>query len=268
MHSYDEIKQLLVKKDFRSVLLVAFSNSLKLKLTSKINSQEKVAAIETEINLLKGLTTKITEPSLLESNNYLRAFHDKQLETVHEQWHKNREILITILNVLAGNNTSLNNSELKSSTLTESSSSTEMENTLDKEENKVNDFVEFKLEEKDDNHHLEGENSTRNWIDETEEEADMKEEVEVEVVEEEIDEDEDMIITAQQQQRAEESWNELMDDLSADEEEVTEEVMVNGVSPDDKVDEGWNEWLADESDENNSEEVIDWNKEEEENLIN
>ncbi len=41
MNSYEEIKKLLEKKDFQSALLVAFINSLRFKLTSKINSLQE-----------------------------------------------------------------------------------------------------------------------------------------------------------------------------------------------------------------------------------
>lgn len=261
MNSYEEIKQLLEKKEFRSALLVAFSNSLKFKLTSEITNQKEHSSIETEIDLLKGLTTKVNKVDLLNDDNNLRQFHTKQLENIHKIWNQNRQILITIIKILDGNEIStldkfetiplnLNNSPV-----------IEVE-----ENNEVDEIVDLMLEENEDNHQIELDNKGENWLDETEEVSfaidDDDDDSNLEVGEDHTSEDEDIIISAETQQQAEESWDEFMDDLSAEEEAVTEEVMVDNVSPDEEIDDNWSEWLDDDAS-NVSADNEDWSKEEE-----
>ena len=247
MNSYEEIKQLLEQKKFQSALLVAFSNSLKFKLTSEITNQQESSCLETEIDLLKGLTTKTSRVEILKNDNNLIKFHTQQLENIYEIWNQNRQILITIFNILAGNEIS-SLDELQQKPLSFNNSST----IESKRGNEVNEIVDLMLEENEDNHHIESADNGENWLDETK----------------------DMIISAEKQPQAEASWNEFMDDLSAEEEAVTEEVIVDNVSPDEEIDDNWSEWLDDDSkvvdvdneeddDDEEDDDLIDWSKEEE-----
>ncbi len=206
MNSYEEIKKLLEKKDFQSALLVAFSNSLRFKLTSKINSLQESSSIETEINLLNGITTKASDSQILNSNNELINFHKQQLEKVHDIWDTNREILTTIFQVLANNEVINVNTLSKTSSTLNRNSVIPSEQSIQTDNNEVDNIVGFMLEENSDN-------NNNNWQNEDEDDS--------------INKEENIVISAQRKQELEESWGEFMEDLSAEEEAVTEEVIVN-----------------------------------------
>ena len=239
MNSYEEIKQLLKKKDFQSALLLAFSNSLKFKLTTKIGDQHESSSIETTIDLLKGVTNTVSDSSCLENQNKLIKFHRSQLENVHDIWDTNRQIIVAILKVLA-NNDEVDSSNLKTSSFSATSLTTsELEPDPDHFEHNVNDIVDLMLEDNDE------EDDFINTIDQNEE-------------------DEEIIATVQK--TADESWSEFMDGLSAEEEAVTEKVIVNEAPSDQEIDD-WSEWVIENEDEN---EKINWTEEdwqEEEEII-
>ncbi len=312
MNSQEEIKQLLAKKDFSAALLVAFSNSLKFKLTSiktdtDKDTQESVEFIETQINLLKGLTTTASNSEILSSKNDLTKFHTQQLGNVYQVWQKNREVLVKILEILAGNN-------LKDIPLTKSVSfEFNKSNLIEKSETQDSEIIDFDLAE---------DNDDENWLDENKEQINspidsdnemlldeiiveeeneiildaldedenemiildtINDEDENEIILDTIDENENeiildtideesVVISDEQQQQTEESWDEFMGDLSAEEEAVSEEIVVEEVTDDEEIGDDWSEWLSDE-DENvssiefsNENGAIDWEKEEEDKL--
>ena len=247
MSSYEELKNLLAKKDFQGALLAAFSNSLQFKLTSKSTNQTGSSSITTKIDLLKGITTSTTDISILNSNNTLMKFHQQQLENIHEIWHQNRQILVTILEILAGNDVS--NYEV----FTNNSLATEVQPVFNDNSSEVDDIVDLMLEGKDEESVLVAEDYQEDWLGEEEGfSADISETID--------NEDNEIEISEEQQQQAEESWDEFMDELSAEEVAVSEEVVVDDVSPDEEIDDDWSEWLGDEEAE--GDDVIDWSKEE------
>ena len=217
MNSYDQIKKLLVQKDFQSAILLAFSNSLKFKLTSKINNQETSSSIDTTIDLLKGIKTQVSEDSILDNETDLMKFHNKQLEKVHDIWDSNRKILITILELLASND-NLDITNLETSFSDTNFTKPEVEQNPENFNNNVDNIVDLLLEDNDD--------SVATTADQSEAE-------------------EEIMATAEKQKIQEESWDEFMDDLSAEEEAVTEEVIVNETSSDEEIDD-WSEWLGNE----------------------
>jgi hypothetical protein len=244
MNSYEEIKNLLEKKDFQSALLVAFSNSFRFKLTSKINNQKESSSIETTIDLLQGITTKVSDSNLLNNPNNLRQFHNNQLEKVQEIWDTNRKILMAILEVLA-NNENVDVSNFKTSFIPSNLGTSDTQTSpletapfSQTTNNNVDDIVDLMLEEED-----------------------------ISEIADENKENEEITITAEQEEMAAESWDEFMDDLSAEEEAVTEKVIVNEAPSDEEIDD-WSEWV-DIEDESEGEKV-DWTQEDwqEEEMIN
>ena len=217
MNSYDQIKKLLVQKDFQSAILLAFSNSLKFKLTSKINNQETSSSIDTTIDLLKGIKTQVSEDSILDNETDLMKFHNKQLEKVHDIWDSNRKILITILELLASND-NLDITNLETSFSDTNFTKPEVEQNPENFNNNVDNIVDLLLEDNDDS---------------------------VATTAEQSEAEEEIMATAEKQKIQEESWDEFMDDLSAEEEAVTEEVIVNETSSDEEIDD-WSEWLGNE----------------------
>ncbi len=265
MVNNEDIKELLEKKKLQQIFFIALSNSLKLTLTSTYKGKDKISNIETEINLLKGLTTKISDQSLLSNNNVLK-FHQKQVANVYEIWEKNRETLVKVLQIIAGNSEDdFTDFELNSSP----------QNRLNYKENQ-----EYEETIRDDDE--------ENWIDDIENETPESENqspksenfedtsLDLEMVsEEEIFTDENK----EDIEDKEENWDDFMDEMPEKEEIVTkEEVVINSDGEDDspslEVSDDWQEWLEEDNSSNNNGEhepqAIDWSEEdwqEEEEII-
>lgn len=114
MKNYEKMKELIKENKLQEALLLAFSNSLKLKITTK-SKGKKEDVIETLINLVRGISNKVSDPDLINnstSNNpdtiNIVDFHERQRQLAYETWHKNRETLIGILQIISGNSTSIN----------------------------------------------------------------------------------------------------------------------------------------------------------------
>ena len=193
MSNYDKIKTLLENKDYKSALLMAFSNSLKFKLTTTIEQDNQTASIETQIDLLKGITTTVSDPELLNQDNNLDTFHQQQLATVEQTWQQNREMLVAILQVLAGNQ--IDDLDIPSVTTNINQEQVDVASSEDSEsEHSVDQIMSFMLDEEEDSV-----SEASDIVDQTmlEQNSDIV-----------TDEDEDGIT---------EDWNEFMDELSPEE---------------------------------------------------
>lgn len=286
MINNDNIKELLERKKLQQILLIALSNSLKLKLSTTSKSQDKIVNIETKINLLKGLTTKISDKSLLFGDNNILKFHQKQVENAYETWEKNRETIIKLLQIIAGNSVEI------TSLIKESS---EQSLTLATEENYIedtsfdDDFTDFALDSTPENSLSDEENQQyvetkeddgENWIDDIE--NDTEESVNDNGESENFDDmsldlgmmtEEKEIFTAENKEEvveAEEDWEDFIDEMPEEEEITTkEEVVINSVvennSPSLEVDDDWQEWLEEDNSTNNNgeheDQAIDWSEE-------
>ena len=254
MNNSEEIKELLVKKDYKSALLVAFSNSLKFTLTSKIDNLEKSTSIATEIDLLKGLTTTASDANLLDQNHELMQFHQQQLQKIPEIWAKNRQVLVKLIEIIAGNQIdkidSVNSLDLSNSVTRTIAVQEETENKSS------NDLVNFAVLEDESEIEQPKQNTSFNIDNE------LSDDLSAVIIEPEDDEiEEEIIISAQRQEEAQESWNEFMGDLSVEEEAVSEVVVVKD-SDDEEISDDWSEWLEDDdSQTGDSGEEIDWSQE-------
>lgn len=267
MNNYDKMKELIQKNKLQEALLLAFSNSLKLKITTKSKADEH-QEIKTVINLLKGISNRISDPNLMNNqiNNNSKAidivnFHEQQKESAYELWHKNRETIVGILQIISGLPIEINTSKKVEKKVI---------SIKKKQENNLEEFEEeFNLEQNEQNDNFEVEENPLeddNWVNgivddivgETEEEIISEEEKEYFSQEEIISEEEnsleenwddfateedneaEVIINAQE----EENWDEFMDsDYSED-----SIVNSNGASPDNSSEEEeWQEWLEEES---------------------
>ena len=295
MSNYDKIKELLEQEDYKSALLVAFSNSLQFKLVTKIEENNQTASIETQIDLLKGITTTVSNSELLTQDSRLSNFHQQQLENAEQMWQENRQMLITILQMLAGNQVDdIPTSNLTSSFATNSElDEDEMEqgdiSPTDSSHN-VDQIMSFMLDDDEDeqeqNSDEENSNVIVDEIDEIEdfEESDSSLDAEfasnndVGVVEEsvvgdidldlnvnELDEVEETILEVESEAivpenengdgEVAEDWNEFMDELSPEEQAVSEEIIVENIEESEEIDDEWDEWLTDENDDEHALEI-------------
>ncbi|BAQ60232.1 hypothetical protein GM3708_638 [Geminocystis sp. NIES-3708] len=279
MSNHEDVKELLHKKKLKQVLLIALSNSLKLKLTTTSTAKNTTTNIETKINLLKGLTTKISADTLISNNNHGLNFHQKQVENAYETWEKNRETLVKLLQIIAGNNVKITSSiEEKSEELfplaapenyiedtsfEDDFSNFESDSTL---ENSLNyqETQEYQEPEEEENwiDDLENETEESNKnIDEAESfdgislDVEMMAEEEISVTENKVEE--------------EENWDDFIDEIPEEETIIKEEVVISPVinedSPSLEVDDDWQEWLEEDNSSNHNGEhdspEIDWNQE-------
>lgn len=284
MSNHDDIKELLQKKKLKQVLLIALSNSLKLKLTTTSTGKNIITNIETKINLLKGLTTKISADALTSNNNHSLNFHQKQVENAYETWEKNRETLVKLLQIIAGNQVEISSfisgksEELLPLATQENyiedtsfeddfrnfESDSPLENSLNYEENQ--EYEEATEEEENWIDDLE--NTTEELhknIDESESFDDMSLDLDM-MAEEEISTTEDKV---EEEVENEENWDDFIDEIPEEETIIKEEVVISSVvdenSPSLEVDDDWQEWLEEDnlsnhSGENDSSE-IDWSQE-------
>ncbi len=244
MNNYNKMKELIQTRKLQEALLLAFSNSLTLKITTKSTADEQ-QEIKTVIDLLQGITNRISDPNLMDNRTKNNSeaidivdFHEQQKESVYELWHKNRETIIGILQIISGLPIEIN--------------------TLKKVEKKVisinkkqeDNIEEFNVEQNEQNENFEAEENSledNNWVNgivddivgETEEEIISEEENWDDFVMEE-DNEAEVIINAQE----EDNWDEFMDgDYSED-----SIINSNGTSPDNSSEEEeWQEWLEEES---------------------
>lgn len=260
MNNYDKMKELIKENKLKEALLLAFSNSLKIKISTKSKAEEK-QELKTVINLLKGITNRISDPNLI--NNYqsnsetidLFNFHEQQKQSAYKLWEKNRETIVAILQIIAGNSLEINNlkkKEEKVISLTEKPEDEfqEIEQELDFEDNNNQD--NFAVEENP----LEEENWVSDIVDdivgETEEEIASEDESSQEenwddFVMEEENQEAEVIIEAENTEE-EENWDEFMDDDGYSEGEEDSIVNSNGVSLEKSSEEEgeWQEWLEEE----------------------
>jgi len=275
MSNYDKIKEMLEKKKLSQTLLFALSNSLKIKLTT---IDQKGQKIETKINLLKGISTEVSNPYLLKNDNNTFKFHQKQLKEIYSLWDKNRETLVKILQIINGNSIEFNqNFEEK---LLEDSDNFDDESNMDED---IDLSIEIDTENIDSE-------TPENWVDETEENQEEENmEVEIEnsfsedmdfedndfnneddfdsLTEDIASEDEENIFDDNQEENVHsetgENWDNLMGEMSEEEAIVSAEIDSNEeeVSPDLEANEDdWEEWLEDE--ENSSNNTVEYNPDE------
>lgn len=279
MSNYDKIKDLIEKKKLSQGLLFALSNSLKIKLVTKTKGKDQFNNIETEIDLVKGLTTEINDKSVLSPNNYTLNFHKKQLENIYDTWDKNRETLVKIFQIINGSSIAqhhsvieLNSLAYSSDDFTESDDSFEndfndfesessLENSLFEEES----FAENLLNEEDDkNIH---DKTQENWIDDLdnaiediegtedsflpeEENPEEDDSFEMMVEEEDIfipDDDamENETESVEESMEEDEDWDDFMVEMPEEEAVVSEMIASEEeeISPDVEMDDDWEEWL-------------------------
>ena len=290
MSNYDKIKELLEQEDYKSALLVAFSNSLQFKLVTKIEENNQTASIETQIDLLKGITTTVSNSELLTQDGRLSNFHQQQLENAEQMWQENRQMLITILQMLAGNQVN----DIQTSNIT---SSFAIDDELDEVEqgdtpptdstHNVDQIMSFMLddddEEEDSNSDEENSDLIADEIEDVEEsdsylEAELGSNNDVAFVEEsvvgdidldldvnELDEVEETILEVESESivpedengdgEVAEDWNEFMDELSPEEQAVSEEIIVENIEESEEIDDEWDEWLTDENDDEHALEI-------------
>lgn len=281
MSNYDKIKDLIEKKKLSQGLLFALSNSLKIKLVTKTKGKEQVNNIETDIDLVKGLTTEINDKSFLTKNNYILNFHKKQLENIYDTWDKNRETLVKIFQIINGSSIAqrhsvieLNSSAYSTDDFTESDDSFENdfkdfesesspENAFFEEEN----LAENPLDEEEENNNIEDETS-ENWIDDLDDDLDNDiENIEDSFPQEEDEEnssednsfemmieEEDILLSQNDESETEsveesleedEDWDDFMVEMPEEEAVVSEVVATEDdeISPDVEMDDDWEEWL-------------------------
>lgn len=277
MINNENIKELLEKKKLQQILLIALSNSLKLRLTTTSKSHDQIVNIETKINLLKGLTTKISDKSLLFSDNKVLKFHQKQVENAYETWEKNRETIIKLLQIIAGNSVEITSLIKKSS---EQSFPLATEENYIEDTNFEDDFTDFALEnsvnDKDNQQYPETrDDDDENWIDDIGNENDHDESENFDDISLNLDmmTQEKEIFTSENKEEvveAEEDWKDFIDEMPEEEEiSIKEEVVINSVmendSPSLEVDDDWQEWLEEDNSSNNNgeheDQAIDWNEE-------
>lgn len=282
MSNYDKIKDLIEKKKLSEGLLFALSNSLKIKLITKTQGKEQVNNIETDIDLVKGLTTEINDKNSLTKNNYILNFHKQQLENIYDTWDKNRETLVKIFQIINGSSIEPRHSEIELNSgaystddFTESDDSFEndfndfesessLENSLFEEEN----LPENPLNEEEDNNNLDDE-TPENWIDDLDNDSDNDiENIEDSFPQEEEDEEnssednsfemmieeEDIFLSqndegetesVEESSEEDEDWDDFMVEMPEEEAIVSEVVATDDeeTSPDVEMDDDWEEWL-------------------------
>lgn len=277
MNNYDKMKELIKENKLKEALFLAFSNSLKLKITTKSQGDEK-QEIKTVINLVKGITNRISDPNFINhpQNNSeaidLFNFHEQQKQSAYELWRKNRETIVGILHIISGNPIEISSSkkrENKVFAITETSEknfdgieeelnfndensnsqdSFAMEENSSKEENWVNNIVDDMVRDIEDEIVSEKEDSpAENWDD---------------FVMEEENKEAEVIISAEEEE--EENWDDFTDENYSEDDIVNS----NGLLSDDNLseeEEEWQEWLEEESPEKDDDRQSLTNYEREEN---
>ncbi len=282
MDSSQQISQVLIKKDFKQALLIALSNSLKIKTKTVLKTDNKNYQITKEIDLVNGSKNHLDLELLKSENNQIISFHQQQVKELYPLWEKNRETLVTIMQLLAGNTIDftppeetidVDNSE-ESQGFTQQYIADIPENFddlgLEDDGFSASEDQDFDFQENDGN-------KEENWVDDVEysadeEELEFKEEVIISHQEEDFDgdevfEDDDEDYQYEIGEKAEEGdWDELLEDMPENSDGLVVENSDSSAvsSPSAEVEEDWEEWL-DEG--NNGEEAghnpveIEWNQE-------
>ncbi|NCO76355.1 MAG: hypothetical protein GW795_05135 [Cyanobacteria bacterium] len=279
MNNYEEIKELLKKKKLKQILLIALSNSLKLKLNTSAKTKDKLSNIETKINLIRGITTKTNNLSLLSQEDQVFQFHQQQVEKAYETWDKNRETLVQILQIIGGNSLDLSTFSKELSSLSKEENSSEEETNYienEAEDNLEDDFADFEFDTPSDENKQEIEaDISENWIDDIDNEIENPVEenlnsVEIIDISTDIVEEENIFSDEEKEENEEEeNWDDFMDEMPMEDEISPQEVVINSdtqaVSPSLEVEEDWQEWLQEDNlPHQNGEydsEAIDWNQE-------
>lgn len=269
MSNYDEIKQTLANQDLKQAMLIAFSNNLEIKLkTSLKKDQNKTIDIISQINLIQGLNTKVDQSLLESEHKYLTEFHQKQLNSVYDTWHKNRETLIKILQLLSGNITDIEINKNLSYSGDDKFDSFDLELITDANKQE-------KISQDDSQ---ETEKIAEDWIDDImgEEESEISPNLEFEdfssaELVEQIGNEEVEI----EEESAEEDWSNVdwNEDFAntADIENMMEMAANEESSPSLEVEDNWEEWLDEDSLPNlESDEVtnMNWSQEDWQNANN
>lgn len=281
MSNYEEIKQALAEGNWQQAMLIAFSNSLQLKLTSTVRVPNfEAKRIETIFNLIQGLETQIESEILASNYQHLLDFHQQQLNSADEIWQKNRETLVKIFQLLAGNLGNL--PEEKNNLSRENSEKYVAEISFPLGEKTADNLEQFDLqlvtqarEGEDEEQISDGEESdsmfeaeiSENWIDELNEneKVQINESFEDEnlggasqledlpIVEEDITDGEEKEEIVEEEIVMEEQPAENWDDLDWGEDQETEEnqeigdIRENPISqessPSLEVNDDWQEWL-------------------------
>ncbi|WP_330203323.1 hypothetical protein [Cyanobacterium sp. Dongsha4] len=256
MNNYEEMKELIKENKLQEALLLAFSNNLKLKITTK-SKGKKEDVIETLINLLGRISNKVSDPDLINNSTLDNSdtinivdFHERQRQLAYETWHKNRETLIGILQIISGNSATINKFKKSENNVISIKGKTDQKET---------DFQDFGFAQEElDNHQPQEEEE--NWVDNIvdsivggeEDEISHTEDLEQDwgdfISEDEEKESAEVIINSE-----EENWDEFIDnDYSEDSIANT-----NGANIDNSSDGGeWQEWLEEDSMSSENEEVI------------
>jgi len=282
MDSSQQITQVLIKKDFKQALLIALSNSLKIKTKTVLKTDNKNYQITKEIDLVNGSKNHLDLELLKSENNQIISFHQQQVKELYPLWEKNRETLVTIMQLLAGNTIDftppeetidVDNSE-ESQGFTQQYIADIPENFddlgLEDDGFSASEDQDFDFQENDGN-------KEENWVDDVEysadeEELEFKEEVIISHQEEDFDgdevfEDDDEDYQYEIGEKAEEGdWDELLEDMPENSDGLVVKNSDSSAvsSPSAEVEEDWEEWL-DEG--NNGEEAghnpveIEWNQE-------
>jgi hypothetical protein len=298
MSNYDKIKDLIEKKKLSQGLLLALSNSLKIKLVTKNKAKEQVNSIETDIDLVKGLTTQINDKNSLTNNSYTLNFHKKQLENIYDTWDKNRETLVKIFQIINGSSIEQHHSVSELNTLAYPS-----DDFMESDDSFENDFNDFESESPLENSLFEEKSLTENplneeddkeiddeiqenWIDDLNNDLDddiedsfPQEEEEDEENSSEDDsfdimmEEEDIFFSdneatdsdtesIEESMEKDEDWDDFMVEMP-EEEAIVSEVIP---SEEEEMEDDWEEWLDEDNlpphtSEEYTPEAIDWNEE-------
>jgi len=103
MDNSQQITQALIKKDFKQALLIALSNSLKIKTKTVLKKDSKTYQIIKEVDLVNGTKNHLDLELLSSQNSQIIRFHQQQIKELYPLWEKNRETLAKIMQLLAGN---------------------------------------------------------------------------------------------------------------------------------------------------------------------
>lgn len=213
MNNYEEIKQALAEGNLKQAMLIAFCNNLQLTIKTTVNRLDNQQNhIETNLNLLSGIKTQLELETLQIQDAKYTNFHQQQVKLAYETWQKNRETLIKLFEILAGNSINI---ELESSPIYPDNSKDFDDNIpLEIEPNIDEEFENFDLElvteEKE-------QLITNNYDDFPEEEAEYEYEI-------------DSQIQSNFDSETEENWvDEIVDIVDIQAEEEEEEEINNSV---------------------------------------
>ncbi|MGY6530380.1 MAG: hypothetical protein ACXITR_10675 [Cyanobacterium sp.] len=141
MDSSQQINEALNQKNYKQALLIALSNSLKIKLTTSLKTKNQTCSITKEIDLVQGSKTHIDSELLTPNHQTIVDFHQQKTSEIYQTWEQNRETLLKAFDLMAGGN--LNLEPLQGSNI---SSFEKQELTQEYISNIPEDFDEFSEE--------------------------------------------------------------------------------------------------------------------------